>query len=79
MTDTVNLTVSASEPIPYNCPGCGANYHVVTVDGLVDAQHDRGACRWCGIAFPAREGANFLRYLPRPPYLRHKSRRETDD
>jgi hypothetical protein len=59
---------SKSGPIPYSCPGCGAEYYVVTVDARSDTQ----ACRWCSFPFPACEGATFLRYIPRPPYLRHK-------
>ena len=66
-------------PIPYTCLGCGAKYNVVTVDAPADMQDDRGACRWCGCPFPPYEGATFLRYLPRPPDIRHKRGRETDD
>jgi len=75
--------MSKSEPPRFSCPGCGAKYHVVTVDAPADTQEGKVACLKCGALFPDSDMRSSVRYFlvgrPRPPYIWHNRGRKTDE
>ena len=59
----LNPTMSKLEPIDFSCPGCEAEYKVVTIDAPSDAVHGAIACLKCDAQFPAGEGRAFFKYF----------------
>ena len=59
----LNPTMSKSEPNDFSCPGCEAEYKVVTIDAPSDAVHGTIACLKCDAKFPAGEGRVFFKYF----------------
>jgi hypothetical protein len=55
--------MSKSEPNDFSCPGCEAEYKVVTIDAPSDALHGKIACLKCNALFPAGEGRVFFKYF----------------
>ena len=55
--------MSASEPIPFTCPGCGANYKIVKVEPVVEAKDIEVKCTRCAFAFPPTDGHDHLKYF----------------
>ena len=53
------------EPITFDCPNCGANYIIVTIDVANSVQHSKFACVKCDALFPVGEGQVSLEYLLR--------------
>ena len=56
-------TMSKSEPIDFSCPGCEAEYKVVTIDAPSDAVHATMACLKCDALFPTGEECVFFKYF----------------
>ena len=56
------LEMSQSEPIPFNCPGCEAEYKIVTVETCDNVQ-GRIRCLKCDAPFPAGEGRVAFKYF----------------
>ena len=53
-----------SEPIDFSCPGCEAEYKVVTIEAPSDALHGKIVCLKCDALFPAGEGGRvFFKYF----------------
>jgi len=62
--DRLVSRMSASEPIPFTCPGCGAKYKIViTEPSPLEAKDAKVKCRRCGAAFPAAEDDMVLKYF----------------
>ena len=59
----LNPTMSKSEPIDFSCPGCEAEYKVVTIDAPSDAVHGTIVCLKCDALFPAGKGRDFFKYF----------------
>jgi len=58
--------MSASEPIPFTCPGCGTKYKVVLIDpSPYDAQNVTIKCLQCGAELTAKKGNGLLEYFLR--------------
>jgi len=56
--------MSASEPIPFKCPGCETKYKVVSLTASpVEAKEMKVKCRRCGFPFPATDGDALLKYF----------------
>ena len=56
--------MSASEPIPFKCPGCETKYKVVSLTASpVEAKEMKVKCRRCGFPFPANDGDALLKYF----------------
>ena len=51
------------EPIIFDCPNCGANYIIVTIDVANSVQHSKFACVKCDALFPVGEGQVSLEYI----------------
>jgi len=51
-----------SEPIPFSCPVCEAQYKIVTIE-VCDVQQSKIACLKCDALFPAGEGRVALKYF----------------
>jgi predicted RNA-binding Zn-ribbon protein involved in translation (DUF1610 family) len=63
MLRTITLKeLSKSEPIPFSCPLCEAEYKIVTID-TCDAQYGKISCLKCGFPFPAGEGNVMFKYF----------------
>ena len=54
--------LSKSEPIPFTCPSCEAEYKIVTIDAC-DVQQGKVRCLRCGFPFPAGEGRVAFKYF----------------
>jgi hypothetical protein len=54
--------LSKSEPIPFSCPVCEAEYKMVTIEAC-DRQRGKTSCLRCGFPFPASEGNVSLKYF----------------
>lgn len=52
-----------SEPIPFNCPRCDAEYRIVKIEAPRDEQHGKIACLRCHALFPAGEGRVYFKYF----------------
>jgi hypothetical protein len=59
---TYFLPMSKSEPIPFNCPACEAEYKIVTIE-TCDLQQGRIRCLKCDTPFPAGEGRVAFKYF----------------
>jgi len=56
--------MSASEPIPFACPGCGTKYKVVLIDpSPYEARNATIKCVKCGVALTATKGNALLQYF----------------
>jgi len=55
-------TMSMSEPIPFTCPACEAEYKIVTIEAL-DVQQSKICCLKCEVMFPAAEGRVAFKYF----------------
>ena len=51
------------EPIIFDCPNCGAEYVIVTMDVANSVQHSKFACVKCDALFPVGEGQVALEYI----------------
>ena len=51
-----------SEPIPFTCPSCEAEYKIVAID-VCDPQRGKIPCLKCDALFPAGEGRVALKYF----------------
>ena len=60
--------MSASEPIPFTCPGCWRDYEIVMIDPAPYAGGGTIKCVHCGTAFPAVDGTTLFQYFPYDPY-----------
>ena len=64
--------LSKSEPIPFSCPVCEAEYKMVTIEAC-HLQRGKTSCMRCGFPFPASEGNVSLKYfLVRRPSGRNR-------
>jgi hypothetical protein len=54
--------LSKSEPIPFTCPSCEADYKIVAIDAC-DVQQGKARCLRCGFPFPAGEGNVIFKYF----------------
>jgi hypothetical protein len=54
--------MSKSEPIPFSCPSCEAEYRIVTIEAPRDAHQGKISCLRCAL-FPAGKGDVFFKYL----------------
>jgi hypothetical protein len=54
-------TRDKSEPIDFDCPGCGAKYNIVTTD--VANSGSKFGCLKCDALFPAGRGRVSLEYI----------------
>ena len=54
--------LSKSEPIPFSCPLCEAEYKIVTIEAC-DPQRGKISCVRCGFPFPAGEGNVIFKYF----------------
>jgi len=54
--------LSKSEPIPFTCPSCEAEYQIVTIE-VCDVQQGRISCLKCGFPFPVGEGNVIFKYF----------------
>jgi predicted Zn finger-like uncharacterized protein len=54
--------MSKSEPIPFSCPSCEAEYKIVTIE-VCDIQQGKVRCLKCDASFPAGEGRVALKYF----------------
>ena len=54
--------LSKSEPIPFSCPLCEAEYKIVTIEAC-DLQRGKIPCLRCGFPFPAVEGNVMFKYF----------------
>ena len=54
--------LSKSEPIPFSCPMCEAEYKIVMIEAC-DLQRGKISCLRCGFRFPASEGNVSLKYF----------------
>jgi hypothetical protein len=79
--------LSKSEPIPFSCPFCKAEYKIVTIEAY-DVQHGKISCLRCGAPFPASEGEIIFKYFPvrrpsgrkrKPAKLRQRADRSRQD
>jgi hypothetical protein len=60
--------MTASEPIPFTCPGCWRDYEIVMIDPApFDAQNARIKCVHCGTALPAADGTTLFQYFACDP------------
>jgi hypothetical protein len=60
-------TLKESEPIPFSCPLCEAEYKIGTIEAC-DPQRGKISCLRCGFPFPAGEGnVSFKYFLMRRP------------
>jgi len=57
-----NSTMSESEPIPFRCPGCEAEYKLVTIETCEGVQ-GKIRCLKCDAMFPAGEGRVAFKYF----------------
>jgi len=58
--------MSALEPIPFTCPGCGTKYKIVLIDPSPDdSRNAKIKCVHCGVALRAMKGNALLRYFLR--------------
>ena len=55
--------MSKSEPNDFSCPGCEAEYKVVTIEASSDTLHGKIVCLKCDALFPAGEGRVFFKYF----------------
>jgi transcription elongation factor Elf1 len=53
-----------SEPIAFDCPGCGAKYIIVTTDVANSVRRREFGCLKCDALFPAGVGRVSLEYVP---------------
>jgi len=51
-----------SEPIPFTCPACEAEYKIVTIE-VCDLQQGKIRCLKCDALFPAAEGRVAFKYF----------------
>jgi hypothetical protein len=63
--------MSQSEPVPFRCPSCEAEYKIVTVE-TDDVVQGKIRCLKCDALFPAGEGRVAFKYF----LLRRPSRRK---
>ena len=56
------LTMSQSEPIPFRCPGCEAEYKLVTIE-ICESVQGKLRCLNCDAMFPAGEGRVAFKYF----------------
>jgi hypothetical protein len=56
------LTMSQSEPIPFRCPGCEAEYKLVTIE-ICEGVQGKLRCLKCDAMFPAGEGRVAFKYF----------------
>jgi len=66
--------MSASEPLPFTCPDCGAKYKIVKIEGGAEAKDIKVKCRQCGSALPPTDGNAHLKYFiigERSPTMRY--------
>ena len=56
------LTMSQSEPIPFRCPGCEAEYKLVTIE-ICEGVQGKLRCLRRDAMFPAREGRVAFKYF----------------
>ena len=54
--------MSQSEPITFRCPGCEAEYKLVTIETCDDV-HGQIRCVNCDALFPAGEGRVAFKYF----------------
>jgi len=54
--------MSMSEPIPFTCPACEAEYKIVTIE-VCDLQQGKIRCLKCDALFPAAEGRVAFKYF----------------
>ena len=54
--------MSQSEPIPFRCPGCEAEYKIVTVE-TDEVVHGKIRCLKCDALFPAEGRVAFKYFL----------------
>ena len=53
--------MSALEPIPFVCPGCGAKYKIALIDPpSYDARNTTIKCAHCGVALRSAKGSAFF-------------------
>ena len=55
-------TMRKSEPIPFSCPSCKAEYKIVTID-VCDVQQGKIRCLKCDALLPAGEGRVAFKYF----------------
>jgi predicted Zn finger-like uncharacterized protein len=55
--------MSKLEPIRFNCPSCGAEYKIVTIEAPSDAQYGKISCLRCDAVFPTGDGGVFFKYF----------------
>jgi hypothetical protein len=54
--------MSQSEPIPFRCPGCEAEYKIVTIE-VCDVQQGKLRCLRCDTLLPTGEGRVAFKYF----------------
>jgi predicted Zn finger-like uncharacterized protein len=56
--------MSALEPMPFTCPGCGAKYEVVRIEpSPFETGGSTVKCARCDVVFPAVDGNALLKYF----------------
>jgi len=55
--------MSKSEPIDFSCPGCEAEYRIISIEAPCDVPHGKIACLKCDALFSAGEGRVFFKYF----------------
>jgi len=64
--------MSASEPIPFTCPGCGTKYNIVLIDpSPYDVRNAAIKCVHCDVALTATKGNALLQYFLRNPVVQN--------
>jgi transcription elongation factor Elf1 len=66
--------MSQSEPIPFRCPSCEAEYKIVTIE-TDDVVRGTIRCLKCDALFPAGEGRVAFKYLLVGPSGRNRRRK----
>jgi transcription elongation factor Elf1 len=54
--------MSKSEPTPFSCPSCEAEYKIVAIE-VCDEQQGKISCLRCDALFPAGEGRVAFKYF----------------
>ena len=61
-SNPVPFAMRQSKPIPFNCPGCEAEYKVVMIE-VCDDVDGKIRCLKCDALFPAGEGRVVFKYF----------------
>jgi hypothetical protein len=52
-----------SEPTPFSCPSCEAQYKIVTIEAPSDTEHGKISCLRCDALFPSGDEGVFYKYF----------------